>query len=488
MAVSITGQGPSDRDSPLVAQEDEPPFGRYPWLTQRNLIFFVIGWLVLFALGSLLVSNPFQGEASAGATPDYWRVMYLHGLLIGIVGLLALLTCSILGLRSRHTRAWIVGGVLFATIVTAIGGIWDRTIPGSEVAMWVQILGFFALDEILVTLLVGMVTEWRSRSPVTRTLPFWAAGFGAASMLVAALMGHLAGWILEFGATPGVIGSYAASVGLSIDDFSANLIGSHSHDMVVGVMALTVAIAAHQFGYDRLTSAARGIARIGLSMVAGGVVVMTVMYVAMGFTTFDPGMYFTSAGGTNGIAGDDIVTGVLVMTGGVLTLLSFALVARDRAGSLLGHPVRLAAVWSWVLSFVTVVVAGYAIELNEVHFGAGDPAPGAANDAVYTWLHQDIGLFLLPALVLVMLVVERFVAPRLHGVIGWTAIVGTSVTFVGGLVFVFVNPAIHGPGYELTTIGLLVVGLALLSTLWWGAFHHLARPMVAPPPPVHRPV
>jgi hypothetical protein len=28
---------------------------------------------------------------------------------------------------------------------------------------------------------------------------------------------------------------------------------------------------------------------------------------------------------------------------------------------------------SWVLSFATIVVAGYAIEMNEVYFGAGDP-------------------------------------------------------------------------------------------------------------------
>jgi hypothetical protein len=479
-------QGPSDRHSPLVAQEDEPPFGRFPWLTQRHLIFFVIGWLVLFALGSLFISNPFQAETSAGATPDYWRVMYLHGLLIGMVGLLALLTCSVLQLTSRHARTWIVGGVLFATIVTAVGGIWDRQIPGAEVAMWVQIFGFFALDEILVTLLVGMVIEWRARTPVSRTLPFWAAGLGAASMLVAALMGHLAGWILEFGNMPGVIGSYATSVGLTLDDLSANLIGSHSHDMVVGVMALSVAIAAHQFGFDRLTGAARAVSRLGLAMVASGVVVMTVLYVAMGFTTFDPGAYFTSAGGTNGIAGDDIVTGVLVMAGGLIALLSFAFVARDRAGSLLGHPVRLAALWAWVLSFATVVVAGYAIELNEVHFGAGDAAPGAANDAVYTWLHQDIGLFLLPTMIIVMLVVERLVAHRYQGPIAWMVLAGTSLTFVGGLVFVFLDPALHGSGYLLSTIGLLVVGAALLATLWWGALHSLGRPMTAPQAPAHR--
>jgi hypothetical protein len=466
--VSVLSNGPTP---PHATSDDVGPIARIPWLTARRLVYFVIGWLILFSIGSIFIANPFDSEANAAATPDYWHVMYLHGLLIGMVGLLALLTCSILELRSIHTRAWIVGGVLFATIVTAIGGIWDRQIPGAEVAMWVQIFGFFALDEILIALMFGMFSEWRSGSAVSHSLPFWAAASAAVAMFVAALMGHLAGWILEFGDFPATIGNYASSVGLSVDDFSANLIGSHSHEMVVGVMAMTVAIAARQFGFDRLEGTARGVARIGLALVAVGAIAMTVLYVAMGFTTFDPGMYFTSADGTNGIAGDDIVTGLTVMLGGVLTMLSFAFLARSKAESLLGHPVRLAAVWSWILSFVTVVVAGYAIELNETFFGAGGNAPGAANDSVYTFFHQDIGLLLMPALVLVMLVVERFVAGRYHGRIAWTAILGTTITFVGGAIFVFVNPAIHGPGFDVSSVGLVLVGVALLATMWYGAVH-----------------
>jgi hypothetical protein len=47
-----------------------------------------------------------------------------------------------------------------------------------------------------------------------------------------------------------------------------------------------------------------------------------------------------------------------------------------------GRPIRLAALWAWLLSFGTVVVAGFAIEMNEAYFGAGDPsAAGAARDA-----------------------------------------------------------------------------------------------------------
>ena len=464
---------PSDLD-------DAAPISRLPWLTPRRLFFFVVGWLVVFSLGSIFISNPFASEDSAAAVPDYWRVMYLHGMLIGMVGLLALLTCSILCLRSMHTRMWIAGGVLFATILTAVGGIWDRQIPGAESALVVQILGFVALDEILVVLLLGMIHEWHARSPNARTLPLLASIFAAGSMLIAALMGHLAGWIMEFGNWPSAIGAYAGSIGEDLGDFTANLVGSHSHDMVVGVMALAVSIAVVQFGYFALKGRARTLAQIGLGLVAVGTIAMTIMYVGMAFTTWAPPNLFTSADGTNGIAGDDIVTGVFVMFGGLLALLA-VVGGSDRFRSIAHRPVRLAALWSWILFFAVVVIAGYAIELNEVYFGAGDAsATGAAIDAVYTWLHQDIGLFLLPALVLVMLAVERFVAgDRRQGRIAWATVAGTTVTFVGSMIFVFADPALHGPGYIVTTFGLLVVGAALLATIWYGALLKGWHPVAA---------
>ncbi|MDA8201449.1 MAG: hypothetical protein M0Z49_01540 [Chloroflexi bacterium] len=458
----------SPTDATGESYDDVAPIARFPWLTQRHLVFFVIGWLILFSIGSVFVSNPFASETSASANIDYWHVMYLHGLLVGMVGLLALLTCGVLQLRSMHTRMWIVGGVLFMTVLTAVGGIFDRRVPGAEVAMWVQIFGFFALDEICIVLLLGMLGEWRSGAPNARTLPYVSAFLAAGSMFVAAVMGHLAGWILEFGNSPSIIGTYASAVGDKIDDFEANLVGSHSHDMVVAVMALSVSIAAVQFGYHALHGRARSIAQLGLALVAVGVVLMTVMYVVMAFTSWGPPTLFQSADGTNGIAGDDIVTGVFVMLGGLITLIA-VVIGDARMRSLAAAPVRLATLWAWVLLFATVVIAGYSIELNETYFGAGDKAPGAANDAVFTWLHQDLGLFLMPALVLVMLAVARFVVPRHQGTIGWVTIAGTTVTFLGGMLFVFVNPALHGPGYDVSAVGLLVVGIALLATMWYGA-------------------
>jgi hypothetical protein len=459
---------------PDVSEPDQAPIARFPWLTPRRLLLFIIGWMVLFALLSVAVANPFAAEASASEAPDYARVMFLHGLLIGTAGLLALLACGVLGLRWRHAQVWIVGGVLFATVLAAVGGIFDRTIPGSEVPMWVQIFGFFALDEILLVLLIAIGVEWRTGR---RGLAMAASGLAAGSMFVAALMGHLAGWIMEFGTGyPPVIGSYVSFAGFaSGDDFTGALVGSHSHDMAVAVMAFAVVLVAVQFGYATLTGAAQTVVRLGLAMVGAGVVAMTALYVVMGFAPWEPPTLFVSGpDGVNGIASDDVVTGIFVMGGGLLVAAGLVL-----GRTVQSRPIRLAALWAWVLSFATVVVAGFAIAMNESYFGAGDPnAPGAANDAVYTWFHQDIGLFLLPAIVLVMLAVERL-AERGHPAwIGHVTIVGTSIAFLGGVTYIAIDPATYGPGYVLSTVGLLLIGLALLGVLWWGAAGtwHLAAP------------
>jgi hypothetical protein len=215
---------------------------------------------------------------------------------------------------------------------------------------------------------------------------------------------------------------------------------------------------------------------------------MSGIYVAAGFTTWAPPPWLTSHHGVNGIASDDIVTGIFVMGGGLLVLLAFALVGAGKLASLRRRPLRLAALWSWALSFATVVVAGYAIELDTTYFGAGDPkAAGAAKDAVFTWIHQDIGLFLFPTITLVMLAAERLVSHRRQGVIGSTALAGTSIAFAGLLVFVFADTARRGAGYIVSTVGLAMIGFALLATMWYGSLGapRAAAPIdaaLAPPP------
>jgi hypothetical protein len=138
---------------------------------------------------------------------------------------------------------------------------------------------------------------------------------------------------------------------------------------------------AQQFGYSTLEGTARTLARVGVGLVAVGTVGMTLMYVAGGFSSWAPPIWFQSGPDlANGIASDDIFTGVPVMGDGLVVASALLLGSTH----LMRQPLRLAALTAWVLSFALVVVAGYAIELNTVYFGAGDPtAAGAASDAAF---------------------------------------------------------------------------------------------------------
>ena len=188
-------------------------------------------------------------------------------------------------------------------------------------------------------------------------------------------MGHLAGWLLEYGLKPGILRSFAKSIGYTkAGDWSTALVGSHSHEMAVASMALIVTLLARQFGYGSLGGVSDRLARLGLIMVPIGVVAMSYVYVRAGFSTWVPPTWFKSRGGTDGIASDDVITGGFVMFGGLLVVGSLA---AGKLASLTRLPVRAAAVWSWVLSFATVTIAGYTIELNEPTSGPATRTPRA---------------------------------------------------------------------------------------------------------------
>ena len=433
------------------------------WLTPRRVIVFLVAWLALFGLGSILVANPFVSETTAGATPDYWHVMYLHGLLIGMAGLIALVALEMFeGICSTHVRTGILVGVIVATVLTTTGGIFDRRIPGDEIPRWIHIIGAFSLDGILILLILGLAQGWCARLQSSPTLPFLVAWMASISMLIAAVMGHIGGWTLEFNNHPRLLGSWANLAGESLDKLRDNLTGSHSHEMVVASMALVLAGAVHRFGYPGAAGISRSVSRLGMSMVGLGVFSMTCLYVTMAVTSWVVPSFFQSAHGTNGLAGDDILTGVLVMGGGLLALWPLVPGVIDRARSWTESSLAIAAAWVWTAIMIGVPISGYWIELHETFYGSGNAkAPGALNDAIYTWVHQDIALFLLPALFAILLLSDRLVAPRCKGFIAWMAMAGVAMLLVGGGIWAFVSPVVHGAGYALSTTGLLLVGSSI---------------------------
>ncbi len=421
------------------------------WSPEKRVVTGMLVWLGLLALASAFVATPFRNETSSSGSIIYAHVMYFHGLLIGLVGLLSLISMDIFGNDHRGTLYQLVlWGTLGATVLSGVGGILNHMVS-DVVPLWMQILSFFCLDEILISLSISLF----ARASKTRTTVTWLAAFSAFSMLFAAIMGHIAGWMLEFGDWPkAIVDGYAKLAGLTWQEWMANLITSHSHEMVVGVLAFLVALTVASFGVQRDTLSRW--TRFGLWWTTVGIIATTFVYVVAGFSVAQPPTLF--AHGVNGLAGDDLVTGVGVMFGGLITLVGLA---QERLPE---RVLRWSAVAVNAFLFVTVVVTGYYIEFHETAYGMGNPhARLAANDAVFTWWHQDFAFFLLPAILGVLLAIYRLQVPQRTRQLATAGLVGGAfVAFLAGMDYIFGDPAIHGSAFVIASIGifLVVVGLA----------------------------
>lgn len=422
---------------------------------EYRVVIGMLVWLGLLSIGSVFVSLPYFSEASAAAAVAYGHVMYLHGLLIGMVGLLALVAMDVFQCQHRGLRSLVLWGTLGATVLSGVGGIFDRSVHDS-VALWIQIASFMFLDEILVTLTVSLFIRARATGQLTA----WVGTAAAASAFLAAIMGHLAGWLIEFGAWPPALTAYAHFMGVSVATWTGFLVTSHSHEMVAAVLALLAATLVAGFTHREAATLGPWV-RIGLWDTLAGTVLMTLIYVVAGFTQAQPPTLFASGPhGINGIAGDDLVTGLGVMLGGTLALVGVALEKLEDA------PARWASAAFSAMILVTVVVVGYYIELHETVFGAGAAAPGSAADAVFTFWHQDFAFFIVPSVMVLLQIVHRMVHEVRERVrITALSIAGGGVAFLGGLGYVLTDPSRFGPAFWVTALGFALILLALVDTI-----------------------
>ena len=445
-------------EASTMSKDDKSNLGNVLWSPEKRVVVGMLVWLLLLALGSAFVSTPFQSEPSAGANIDYAHVMYLHGLLIGMVGFLSLVAMDVFcaAHQNKTLHNLILWGTLGATLLSGIGGIFDHAVTDTF-ALWIQIVSFFFLDEILISLSIGLFF----RAADTRRVWAWTGAFAAFSALLAAVMGHIAGWMLEFGDWPkGIIGGYATLAGMKWQDWMANLITSHSHEMVTAVIALAVATTCAAFGLERQGNK---LMKFGLWLTVIGTILMTLVYVVGGFSVAQPPQLFASGpGGVNGLAGDDLVTGVFVMGGGLLALIGLGLEALPDALH------RWGAALVTAILFITVVGFGYFIEFHENLYGVGAAgAPRAAADAVFTWFHQDFAFFMLPAILTVMLALKWLAVDEgLRRNASWTLLGGAFVSFIGGMLYIFVSQARGGVSFVVTTIGFVVIVIGALLAIW----------------------
>ena len=427
-------------------------------LTDRKIIAFAIAWDVIFTALVPVMDLKYSPNSLnlTFASLDYRAVMYLHGLIVAYVATLALVICELVKINGHslqgRERTLIRYSALIGILLGGIGGIVNfGYISASGVGVvndlpnWVQVVSFLMLDEIAVALLYFLITAPKVAGMKYKNagLAYYLLTFGVASAFIAAIMGHIGGYVIQYGSLPGPLNNYVSWLGLSDTTFATSLITSHSHEMVVALLAIIVALAALNFGYSKLGTNGKLLARLGLTLSILGVILMTGIYIISGLYNYViPALFTSGPNGVNGLALDDILTGLV---GAGAALLAIALIGPWYKKVYGANPAKIAVFTTWLITILTVPVIGYYMEFRSTYFGANGlipNAPGRLNDQVYTSFHQQLAFFVLPAFATMILAMDFYLkSKRKKTILSISAISGCWLAFIGGIAYTFISPS-----------------------------------------------
>jgi len=421
-------------------------------------VFFAACWIAV-----ALCASPLFGVA--WLTPGdftYSAAMYYHAIMVPVLILLFLLAGRVLPLKAVGGRAYAAGAVL-AIVLVGVGSIFN-TSEGVSAAVAVQLAGMVITDCLGLVLLVAMggwaLGQRRSGRPAG--VAFWLLFASLVAILLAAPLGHLAGWCVDFGAgsLPG-LSALLGATGMTADEFQEGLVGSHSHLIVAALMSGLAAVAALYLGYRSRVAWRRRVAAVGLWLVLVSLSLATALYVVSAIAGWEPPDVYAS--GPNAIPLDDafltaLEVGFLVLMVGLTGPLKDPQAERPcpiKAG------VRISIFLNWISGFVAAVLTGLFIELNAGFYGGGQaPAPGALSANIYVRAHLLYPFLLLPAIFAVTLAVgckhDRATTlrpwPRLFV---WTSVLGMLLGLAGELVW-------FAAGWQAAFVAGMVVMVAAL--------------------------
>ena len=453
----------------------------------------ILWWSVAWAIGTFALApfvnyiTPFLNPSYANQwTPDvYWRlVMYWHGaIFIPWITVLAVLASTkfqldkMAGLPGRLIRESVFIGGFVAIPVAGIAGVFDVYDSFAlGIPLWTQIAAFLIADEMAIALIVTMAAFPRGHGGYLKAgMPYYTVFSGVIGALVAAMMGHVGGYITWFGPNPGVLNNYINSTmypvlgfsnNTSIITFTENVVGSHSHLMLISLMAGDVALVAVAFGYyENWGKNQRRVANVGFSVMIAALFAALYMYVAAGIGNYQIPNFFVN--GANGVAGDDMTTGVVGL-GAVFVLAG--LISHSR-GSLTGEgrplykdPLFLSVVVAWITIYLVIPVTGFYINFNENFFKFA----GINFDDAFNRYHQDFGFYLLPSLVTLLITLQTFgIGARARKYVGYFTISGILMAFVFGETYTltaasYTTPYV-GQVYTVLPMASLFLDLAVLG-------------------------
>ena len=186
-------------------------------------IFFAVCWIV----AALLSSSFFGVHWLAPGDFGYSSAMYYHGIMIPVLILLYLLTQKVLPLRVVNERAYTAGAIL-SILFVGFGSIFN-TDKGISIATVVQVIGMVMTDFLGIILVTVMAIFALRKNRKIRKIgaAFWLLFSSIIAILMAAPLGHLAGWYFDIGikSIPGPLNI----TNITPDEFRDGLVASHSH-------------------------------------------------------------------------------------------------------------------------------------------------------------------------------------------------------------------------------------------------------------------
>jgi hypothetical protein len=423
----------------------------------------------------------------------FYATLYFHSIGVGIAALATYLVISIFDLQRYEPPIDfpIAYRAYAAVIFAAAGGIFYLSpalynyVP--DIPLGLFVVAYILIGDVGGALFVQLAILPRKRagrySPkmvafpprmwpqyVLRLLPsreeyslyskagaaYWLALFSVGSAFIAGMLGFVTLWVKIFGV--GVFSGFVPLFG-DVGTFLTALIGSHSHEMGIAIMAGVVAMVAQQFRVLDMKGLRKRVASLGLWVSSIGIIAITIVLVAEAAVAFAPPTLFASGPqGVNGMAGDDTVM-TIVALGAMIALIPLALTKLDEEQSW-KDSVRLALLGTWILAVFNSVVQGFYIEFHEDLFSAAM----SANHDVFSNVNPMFGIFTLTAVALVLLAVDYYTrSDSLRRVTGWVAGVGLVIATVGTFLYTFLDPSVGGLPYWSYILGMFVVGVSGLA-------------------------
>jgi len=422
-------------------------------------IFFAGCWITIAFLSSSLLRVHWL-------TPGDFKfstAMYYHAMMVPSLVLVYLLTKKILRLKILNTRFYAVIAMI-SILFVGIGSILNIH-EGFTAATAIQIIGMIMADMLGIALLVALITLVMREYDSVRKInaAFWLLFASIFAILLAAPLGHLAGWSLDFGTAsfPGV-GTLLSATGINPDEFQEGLIASHSHLIAVALLFALSAIAAIFLQHPSQVAWKKRMSSAGLWMAMISLLLATAIYLLGAIVGWEPPDLFTS--GPNGMPFDDFVLTI----GEIGLLILMVGLSGSPAGdetdsfSPIKAKIRTAIFLNWISGFIGAVVLGIYIEFNENFYGAGSPpAPGALQDNIFIRAHLLYPFLILPIIFTFLLVLgykyhqTNVSRPLLHVFI-WTSIVAIALGLIGEFLWFF---ALQESAF---LAGMIITGIALV--------------------------